>query len=227
MELALGYKRKRTFVEKLVSKKIVWFLFIVTIFSYPIYRSYNRVLPKELPKYFKVPKFTFINEFGKPFGSKDLKGKLYIASFMFTTCPTSCPKIMKEMQVIQKRVRGLGTNIGLVTFTVDPETDTPKILHKYARSLNANPFVWSFLTETKSKISNLLVQGLKVPIGEGKVPIVKNLDGNDITVYDIVHSEKFVLVDKEGYVRGYYGANKQDIDKLMIDVGLTFNRSSY
>jgi len=223
METTLGYIREESIVQKIVSSKLFWFFAMLIIFSYPIYRSMNRVLPPDLPRYFKVPEFNLTNEFNKPFGTNDLKGKTYLASFAFTSCPSSCPGLMKNLQKVQKRIRGLGTKVAILTFTVDPETDTPKVLHKYARGYQANPFVWSFLTGTNKELHSLLVKGFKVPVGELE-ETKKVFNGEDVTLYDIAHSEKIVLVDWEGMIRGYYSTDNDNINKLMIDLGLLINR---
>ena len=135
---------------------------------------------------------------------------------MFTSCPTVCPKQMKKLQEIQKRIRGLNKKVTITTFSVHPEIDTPKVLYKYARKLQANPFVWSFLTGSKDSLKSLIVDGFKVPI---------EYSAKDSTLFDIVHSEKFVLVDADGWVRGYYPTNKFSLNQLMVDVGLLANRS--
>jgi protein SCO1/2 len=223
IEKAVGFKRSETFFERFIRSPWFWIVAVAFLFSYPIWRSVNRELPPPLPKYFQLPDYELVNEFGKPFGSKNLRGKTYIASFIFTSCPTSCPRIMEKMQTVQKRVRGLGTSIALVSYTVDPENDTPKVLFKYARSLQTNPHVWSFLTGEEEQIRKLLVDDFKVPMGELE-ETSGNVDGEEVTVWDIAHSNKFVLVDSEGFVRGYYGIEKADLDRLMIDVGLLINR---
>ncbi len=224
MQTSLGYIRNESFLEKIVSKKFFWLFFVVLFFSYPIYRSMNRVLPEPLPVLYDAPKFNLTNEFGKPFGSADLAGKPYIANFMFSSCPTTCPALMEKMQLIQKRVRGLGTNFGIVSFTVDPENDTPKVLHRYARALQANPHVWSFLTGEKQELKEILIDGFKVPMGEFE-QIEGVVDGATVSLFDIAHTNKVVLVDREGQIRGYYSTTKEDIDRLMIDVGLLINNS--
>jgi protein SCO1/2 len=222
MSKNLGYVRRNTKLEKLVASKLFWFLFIGLAFGYPIVKSMNRELPPPLPKLYKVPEYTLINSFNKPFGSKDLAGKLYIAGFAFTSCPTTCPALMEKMDSIQKRVRGLGTNIALVTYTVDPEYDTPEVLFKFARKRHANPYVWSFLTGTEEQLKKTIIDGFKVPMGK-REPMTGNVDGEEVSLIDIAHSEKFVLVDWNGYVRKYYETDKNSINQMMIDVGLLAN----
>ena len=215
--------RNDFFIERWVRSKLFWFLSLTFLFTYPIVRSIYRELPPELPKYYQVPSFELVNEFGTPFGSKNLEDKIYLASFAFTTCPTICPGLMEKMKVIQKRVRGLGDKIALVTFSVDPENDTPDVLHKYARGLRANPHIWNFLTGETKELKSLLVDGYKVPMGETE-EFVGKVDGNDVSLMDIAHTGKILLVDRDGYVRGYYSTEQTSIDQLMIDVGLLVNR---
>lgn len=210
-------------LSKLVSNKLFWLLFVFVVFSYPLLRSMTRELPPELPKLFQLKEYSLINEFNKPFGTKDLKGKPYLATFAFTSCPTTCPGLMEKMQVIQKRVKGLGTKVGMVTYSVDPANDTPAVLHKYARNLHANPYVWNFVTGDKKDLEALLIDGFKVPMGD-REEVSKQLDDKKISLFDIVHTEKVVLVDGEGFIRGYYSVDKQSLDQLMIDLGLIINR---
>lgn len=210
------YFRDKTFLEKLVLKKSFWALLVIFGFTFPLVKSIFRELPPELPILYKLNSYVLTDENGKEFGSNNLKGKVYIANFAFTSCPTICPDLMKKTQIIQKRIRGLGDRAAIVTFTVDPETDTPQTLFKYARELNANPYIWSFLTGPEEKLKDLINNGFKVPLGE---------KAQTENIYDITHSGKFVLVDGKNQIRGYYGDSKQDINKLMIDLGLLVNRT--
>ena len=221
--MAVAHIRQEYWFERWVQSKLFWCVTLSFLFAYPIVRSIYRELPPELPKYYKVPAFELTNEFGKPFGSENLDGKIYLASFAFTSCPTICPGLMEKIKVIQKRVRGLGDKIALVTFTVDPENDTPDVLHKYARGLRANPHIWNFLTGETAALRSLLVEGYKVPMGDeeefrGKV------DGEEVTMMDIAHTGKILLVDQRGHVRGHYSTDQTSIDQMMIDVGLLANR---
>lgn len=225
MAATTSFRRDHTLIEKAVLNKWFWLLFVVLGFGYPIYRSMNRVLPPELPVLVELPAYQLINDFSQKFGTEDLLGRTYIANFIFTNCPTTCPAQMEKSQQIQKRIRGLGQKVALVTFTVDPENDSPQVLHKYARGLGANPHIWTFLTSTsKEEMRELLVEGFRVPMGDGH-EMTGVVDQQEITLWDIVHSERLVLVDNLGRVRGYYSTTTDDINKLMIDVGLLVNRT--
>jgi protein SCO1/2 len=177
-----------------------------------------------LPTYYKVPEFSLTNDFNKSFGTKDLIGRYYIANFMFTSCPSSCPALMEKMDLVQKRIRGLGTKAAIVTFTVDPTHDTADVLFKFARKRHSNPFIWSYLTGTEADLKKIVIDGFKVPMGN-KEAVSKKLEDKTITLFDIAHTEKVVLVDDKGMIRGYYGTDKIEMDKLMTDLGLLVNNS--
>ncbi len=224
MTTMTGYFREDNWFQKMMRMKSFWIIFWIATFSYPIYRSLNRTLPPPLPVFYQVPEFSLTNEFNKPFGTKDLLGKFYIANFMFTSCPSSCPALMEKMDIVQNRIRGLGTKAAIVTFTVDPNTDTPDVLFKFARKRNSNPYIWNFLTGTKEDLERIVVNGFKVPMGN-KEAVTKKLDNKTVTLMDIAHSNRVVLVDNLGQVRGYYSTDKVSMDKMMIDLGLLVNNS--
>jgi protein SCO1/2 len=209
--------RQTNFIEKMVGSKLFWALACAFLFAYPIAKSVNRNLPAELPVYSTVPDFRFTDENGNSYGTNELKGKVYIANFMFTSCTTFCPKLLKQVQTVQHRIRGVIDRAAIVSFTVDPDTDTSKVLFAKARELQANPVVWRFLTASLADTQKLLVDGFKVPVGN------KEIANN---IMDVAHSNKFVLVDKEGKIRGYYSADKNGINQMMIDTGLLINKKS-
>jgi protein SCO1/2 len=208
------YVRSEKTIEKIVRSKLFWIICIVVGFSYPVYKSLNRILPPELPIITRVPDFQLISENGQRFGSENLKGRVYLANFIFSRCPSICPKMLGELEKVQKRIRSTGTKVAIVTFTVDPDYDNEKALFNLARRYKANPWVWTFLTGSdKEGLFKLYRDGFKVGVEQNP----KNL-------FDISHSEKIVLVDQLNRVRGYYSFEKNDINKLMIDVGLLINR---
>lgn len=208
------YVRKSNWIENLVRTKLFWIGFLLFGFSYPVWKSFNRTLPPELPIIAHVPDFELISENGQRFGSKDLKGRVYLANFIFARCPTVCPRILGDLEKVQKRIRGTGTKVAIVTFTVDPEHDNEKVLFDVARKHHANPFTWTFLTGSdKEAMFKLYRDGFKVGV-----------ENNTTNIMQIAHSEKIVLVDTENRVRGYYSYDTNEINKLMIDVGLLINR---
>lgn len=208
--------RSSNFLEKLIRHWAFWTVFITMGFTYPIYRSLNRTLPPELPILAHVPAFTLTSENNRPFGSKDLRGKVYLANFVFSRCPTACPKMLTELEKVQKRMAGTKDKTSIITFTVDPENDTPEVLFKLARAHDANPYTWTFLTSgNKDELMKLFKDGFKVGVEQ-----------NAQNLIEIAHSEKLVLVDEMNRVRGYYSFDENSINQLMIDVGLLINRPS-
>lgn len=215
---------KPSFFHRLIRMKSFWFVVWLALFSYPVYRSLNRTLPPPLPIYYQLPEFKLVNDFGKPFGSEELKGRFYIASFAFTSCPTTCPPLMDKLELVQKRIRGVGQKAAIVTFTVDPEVDTPEVLFKYARKRHANPAIWHFLTGTEQDLRKIVIDGFKVPMGN-KEQMNFPVGDDSVTLFDIAHTEKLALIDDQGRVRGYYGTDKKEMDRMMIDLGLLVNNS--
>jgi protein SCO1/2 len=209
------FKREPNFIAKLVASKMFWFLSITFLFAYPVTKSVLRQLPDELPVLGQLPHFQFVAENGENFGTDNLNGKVYVANFMFTTCTTSCPVLLKKVQTVQHRMRGVLDRAAIVSFTVDPVTDTPKVLFDKAREFKANPYVWRFVNGPMEETKKLLVDGFKVPMGE------KEIAGS---VMDVAHSNKLVLVDQKGQIRGYYSIEGNGINMMMIDMGLLINQ---
>jgi protein SCO1/2 len=138
-----------------------------------------------------VPEFQLTNQDGQPFGSAQLNGKIWIAGFIFTTCPGPCPMISSRMGDLQRPLEN--SDVQLVSFTVDPETDTPEVLREYAKRVHAEPGRWQFLTGEQKTIYDLTQQGFKLAVADGAAE-----DGGP------VHATRVVLVDRRGTIRGYY-----------------------
>jgi protein SCO1/2 len=160
---------------------------------------------RTITSYGSVPNFQLINQDGQPFGSAQLKGKIWIADFVFTLCPGPCPMISSRMSELQKPLEK--TDVHLVSVSVDPDHDTPAVLRGYAEKLNAQPHRWDFLTGSKSAIYDLSRNGFKLAIDDGSAE-----NGTP------VHSTRVVLVDRRGEIRGYYDATVPDaVTKLLAD----------
>jgi protein SCO1/2 len=169
---------------------------------------------RTIASYGTLPSFELVNQDAEPFGSAQLAGKIWIADFIFTTCPGPCPMISSRMSELQKPLEK--TDIHLVSFTVDPEKDTPEVLRAYAEKLNAQPKRWDFLTGSRPMIDALTRDGFKLAVSDGS-------DEGGMPV----HSTRVVLVDRHGVIRGYYDALAPDaVTKLLADANHLFREQS-
>jgi protein SCO1/2 len=165
----------------------------------------NALSSRPLPFHGTVPTFALVNQDFQPFGSRDLSGKIWIADFIFTSCPGPCPIISTRMSELQKPLAK--SDVHLVSFSVDPEKDTPEVLRIYADKLRKEPLRWDFLTGPVDAITSLSRDGFKLGISEGEQPESAP-----------IHSTRFVLVDRRGTIRGYYDALAPDgVTKLLAD----------
>lgn len=158
-----------------------------------------------------LPPFELTAEDGNSFGSEHLRGKVWIATFIFTRCSYTCPAQMAEFRRIQEQLSGhpARDDIHLVSITVDPKYDTPEVLQAYADKSSANPTRWKFLTGRRSDLWSLSKDGFKLSVFDSE----ENSDAL------IAHSQKFVLVDRHGRIRGYYeGLEAAGREKLMQDL---------
>ena len=165
----------------------------------------NALRQRTISSYGNVPDFELVNQDGKNFGLRDLRGKIWIADFVYTTCPGPCPMISNRMSELQEPLKN--TDVHLVSFTVDPAKDTPSVLRGYAEKLGAEPGRWDFLTGPQSTIYNLSRNGFKLAVSDGS-------DARGIPV----HSTRMVLVDRHGEIRGYYDATEAEaVTKIVAD----------
>ncbi|MFQ5851027.1 MAG: SCO family protein [Candidatus Binatia bacterium] len=166
----------------------------------------NRAL-RGLKVFGKVPDFSLIERTWRPLGLSDLRGKIWIANFIYTTCTDTCPLQSLEMAKLQAELSDR-EDIRLVSITVDPDRDTPQLLSRYAKHFKADPVRWLFLTGEKDKIYRLAQEGFRL----SAVP-VSNIEGEDNDA--IIHSNRFVLVDGERKIRGYYTSNDTEALKRL------------
>ncbi|MDF2159201.1 SCO family protein [Algoriphagus sp. CAU 1675] len=153
-----------------------------------------------------IPEFTFTNQEGNPVGRAQMEGKITIVDFFFTSCPSICPVMSKEMERVNDMFRD-EPMVQIMSISIDPEYDTTKILMDYANEHGAQAGKWDFLTGPKEETYQLARCGFVLP----------TLDGFGVPD-DFVHSDKFVLIDELGRIRGYYsGTNREDVDLLMLE----------
>jgi cytochrome oxidase Cu insertion factor (SCO1/SenC/PrrC family) len=162
-----------------------------------------------LPVLGEVPEFSLLERNGGKLGLADLKGHVWVASFVFTHCAGPCPLLTSRMAALGKRLVDL-PDVRLVSFTVDPERDTPEVLRDYAKGYGAGE-AWFFLTGEKAPLYELIMNGFKLGIDDGSAVTAGTLGPGTIT-----HSVRFVLVDKAGGIRGYYDGTEAGLpDKLV------------
>ena len=153
-----------------------------------------------------MPAFSLVERAGTPLTQDDLRGKVWIADFIFTRCPDVCPVLTTRMRDLQKTLEAARADVALVSFSVDPGHDTPEALSAYATVHGAAPG-WLFVTGDRDVVAGLLQNGFHVAFAD---------DGP--ATGPITHSDRFVLVDEQLRIRGYYhGDDPEDLARLADD----------
>ena len=165
-----------------------------------------------LPVLGQVPDFSLIERSGQAVSLKDLKGQVWVADFVFTHCAGPCPLLSRRMQSLQEPLADQ-PGVRLVSFSVDPERDTPEVLAEYAKRYSAGDR-WLFLTGEKESLYWLIMDGFKLGVDDGSA-VNAGVPGPGT----ITHSTRFVLVDREGRIRAYYDGSSEDIaEQLLPDI---------
>jgi protein SCO1 len=211
----LGHIHAR--IAKATGSAKFWVIVIGILFAYPLASAMVKRVPDPPKVMFQLPDFTLTDQLGQPFGSKELEGRVWIANFIFTNCPSRCPLLSADMSKLQKRMRNMGNAVYLVSFSVDPDRDTPERLKEYAEKYHANVRRWRFLTGELDKVKAAVVAGFKMPMDPGTAT---SSTGDTQTLFDITHGTRFVLVDQKGRVRGFYDATDDGMDELVRDLSL-------
>ncbi len=165
-----------------------------------------------ISKYHTIADFSFVNQNGKTITQKDYEGKIYVADFFFTTCGSICPKMTTNLVEVQKAIIN-NPKVLLLSHTVFPEIDSVAVLKAYAIKNGINDSKWNLVTGDKKAIYTMARKSyLAVKLGKPS------------ELYDMVHTENFVLVDAKKRVRGFYdGTNKEDVKRLIEDINFLSN----
>jgi protein SCO1/2 len=166
----------------------------------------------ELPVLGSVPEFALTASSGRPVSQASLAGSVWVADFIFTTCPGMCPVLSAQMARVQQALgQNAGSAVRLVSFSVDPQTDTPEVLRTYAQRFGADPQRWWFLTGQRDALYALIQNGFHLAVAGRS----DNSDNEGL----ITHSDRFVLIDRKLQIRGYYhGMDDDDVQRLLHDV---------
>jgi protein SCO1/2 len=156
--------------------------------------------------YKTIPSFQFIDQDGKPYGDVDLKNKIYVANFFFTSCPTICPK----MQTLVKKLHDQDDfktleDLKILSFTVDPDNDTPQRLKEFEKEVHADGNRWKFLTGNRDSIYSLAYKGF-----------MANAMEDSLAPGGFLHTDLVFLIDREKRIRGIYeGTNSLEMKRLI------------
>ncbi|MDQ3049167.1 MAG: SCO family protein [Bacteroidota bacterium] len=158
--------------------------------------------------YHSIPPFSFINQDGKTITDKTYEGKIYVADYFFATCQSICPKMATQLLRVQDKFAYTNGLVQILSHTVDPEHDSVPVLKAYSEMIHADTKIWNFVTGDKKELYEIARSGYLVNALEG--------DGGP---EDFIHSELFVLVDKEKHIRGIYdGTDIKAVNDLLDDI---------
>lgn len=201
--------RTQDSIRKIFTPVIVVLFFVGVIMIMLVYntmREHPTTIEIEVVK--DVPDFTLTNQFHEEISRDDLLGYFWIVNFIFTNCGGTCPVMTFQMHSLQNEISS-ELPVRFVSITVDPERDTPDVLHAYAEEAGADQSRWFFLTGETEKIYNLAREGFLLGV-----------DPEGGTLREpIMHSQRFVLVDADGMIRGYYdGFDEEQVNLLNRDL---------
>ncbi len=215
--MLLFFKKYRLFLSVvIVLSVIILFLFYSALKPKKMLPIYNPSMVNPelvdstvqyISKYHTVEDFSFINQNGKTITQKEYEGKIYVADFFFTTCGSICPIMTSNLVLVQKAIIN-NPKVMLLSHTVFPETDSVPVLKAYALRNGVIDSKWNLVTGDKKQIYSMARKSyLAVKLGKPN------------ELYDMVHTENFVLVDSKRRVRGFYdGTKKEDIQRLIADI---------
>ncbi|HEY3235481.1 MAG TPA: SCO family protein [Polyangiaceae bacterium] len=195
---------------KLLARPLFWTALVGVAVSVAVSLAARHLRPPALRTLGSVPDFHLLDQRSLAFGTEQLRGKVWVAGFIFTRCPTVCPKLTRCMGELQAQTQGFGQRFHMVSFTVDPEGDTPSVLSEYAKKYGANQRTWSFLTGTTDDVRRTVVSGMKIAMGR---------EGPRDNPNSIFHGTKLALIDSRMAIRGYYECeNDAEKQQLVSDI---------
>ena len=195
-------------VKKLDKSTLVWVVLgviIIGIAGINLWSVFDTKSEVQIPKMtdVRVPDFRLTTQQGKPLALSDMKGKIWVADFIFTNCPTICPAMTQEMARLQSEF--VADPVYFVSFSVDPERDTSSVLSRYAKAYGADERRWHFLTGDKTDIYELAEDGFSLAAGHNGT--------------ELLHSTRFALVAPDGNIYGYYDSrSKPALLRLRRDI---------
>ena len=212
-----------------MNKNKYWFIFLgamiaglgiiigtalwIKLGSQPRFGAIQRNSSEGITQYGSVPEFSLTERSGKRIGLAQLRGTIWIADFIYTNCEDTCPLQTAEMAKLQNELSAEKA-VRLVSFSVDPEKDTPSVLSQYADRYKADVDRWLFLTGGQEEIKSLVQSGFRLSAATAATGAGA-----------ILHSPRFVLIDRQAQIRGYYDSrDREALQRLRRDVAVLANR---
>ena len=202
---------------------VVFFGLAIELFYFGVYKTRTvkndvaEVMPSKaqgLGHFSRVPDFNLIDQHGGAVQLKDLKGKVWLANFIYTTCPSTCPALTSRLAEWQAALAPYA-DVRLVSFSVDPIHDTPALLREYAERFHASDR-WSFLTGNDVQLRQITKEGFLLSF-DGQEPQTSGTGaGKGVASPEITHSTKIALVDRHGFVRRFYDGEAADEREAML-----------
>ena len=197
--------------KRLRARLVVFAIVLIVVITFFIYHRATLRRAEALPVLIQIDPFSLVDQHGKKVALADLRDTVWVADFIFTGCQSACPMLSARMRSLQdfveERERALGHPLPvlLVSFSVDPEVDTPAKLAEYAGRYGANDRRWLFLTGSLAEMNRAVTGSMKIPFQKG---------GADTSAFDVMHGEHLVLVDGKGRIRGYFDADPDGMTRL-------------
>jgi protein SCO1 len=191
-------------------------LLIIPLLFFFYYKQKINELPKradKIPVLYEAPSFKFATQYGDTLTADSLKGKFYVADFIFSSCESVCPNLSKVMAQLQQNFIA-NPQLSLVSFSIDPARDSAAALRDYAARYGAVRGKWYFLRGDTTQVRTIVENGFKVSVGYAQ-------DSTEAAGYTFTHSSDLLLVDGKGNVRGIYnGVDSADVSLLYNNIGL-------
>ncbi len=192
-------------------KKSAVILTGLALLAFAAWKVHEARHPKILEKFSRLPAFEAVSvtpNSTQKMTRENMAGKVWVADFIFTSCGGPCPVLSQRMSELKDY---LPENVHLVTFTVDPERDTPDVLRRYGEKYGADFTRWTFARTDKTQLYRLVFEGFRMEVA-------RNPGGDDSARF--LHSTRFALVDKSGYVRGFYDTDRSSYRKFLKEDAL-------
>lgn len=191
-------------------KRWAWAAFILLMLAPPAVWTWWRSAP-DLPHLAPAPGFVLVDQAGAERSTLELRGRVTVINFIFTRCPDVCPLLSSKMAWLQRQLPDqplAGAEIRLWSLTVDPAYDTPAVLAEYGARYDADPARWSFLTGPPDTVSDVIA---------GFQQMADRTGDPDDPIPNIAHSERFLLVDADAVIRGFYRSDDEGMRQLRAD----------